>query len=106
MDDFIVTPEGYKVGRLDPIFKAIDSVIETRIVQDAPDHVRLELVAGATYTDQQGAVLVDELRKRVGPSMRIDLVLVPSIPRTAGGKLRMVVNLVSPSTASSPAPPQ
>jgi phenylacetate-CoA ligase len=95
MDDYIVTPEGFRVGRLDPIFKAVDSIAETRIVQDTPDHVRLELVAGLSYTEEQGRVLVDELRKRIGPSMRIDLVRVSSIPRTKGGKLRMVVNLVS-----------
>jgi phenylacetate-CoA ligase len=92
MDDYIVTPEGYMVGRLDPIFKSVDSILETRLVQDEPDHVRIELVAGSSYSSDQGNVLVEELRKRVGPTMRMDVHLVPSIPRTAGGKLRMVVN--------------
>jgi phenylacetate-CoA ligase len=97
LDDVIVTPEGNLVGRLDPIFKAVSSLHETRIVQDAEDHVRVEIVASSEFTSGMERALEAELRSRLGHGMRIDIVRVPSIERTASGKLRTTVNLVYPS---------
>jgi phenylacetate-CoA ligase len=96
MDDVIVTPEGNLVGRLDPIFKAVSSLHETRIVQDAKDHVRVEIVASSEFTREMEEALQAELRSRLGMAMRIDIVRVPMIERTGSGKLRTVVNLVYP----------
>jgi phenylacetate-CoA ligase len=95
VDDVIVTPEGKLVGRLDPIFKSVASLYETRIVQDAKDHLRIELVASADFTAPMERELEKQLRARIGYGMHLDFVRVPSIERTAGGKLRSVVNLVN-----------
>jgi phenylacetate-CoA ligase len=98
-DDVLVTPEGRLVGRLDPIFKKVDSIFETRIVQDDHDHVRVEVVPlGEQLAAKDVAGLRHELGIRLGPRMRIDVVPVASIPRTRGGKFRSVVNLVSPTS--------
>jgi phenylacetate-CoA ligase len=97
IDDVIVTPEGNLVGRLDPIFKAVSSLHETRIVQDAVDHVRVEIVASSEFTTRMEGALEAELRSRLGAGMRIDIARVPSIERTGSGKLRTTVNLVYPS---------
>ena len=96
MDDMIITPEGNLVGRLDPIFKAVSSLRETRIIQDAADHVRVEIVAGDAFSTKMERGLQAELRARLGPAMRIDIVRVPSIERTGRGKLRTTINLVYP----------
>ncbi|HXD24104.1 MAG TPA: hypothetical protein VN613_12160, partial [Gemmatimonadaceae bacterium] len=93
-DDVLITPEGWFVGRLDPVFKAVASLTETRIVQDARDHVRVEWVADGDLTPSESAGLLEELQNRLGPSMRIHLVRVPRIERTAAGKFRAVVNLM------------
>ena len=94
MDDVIVTPEGNLVGRLDPIFKSVSSLYETRIVQDEVDHLRVELVASDAFTRDMQRELEAQLRARVGRTMRIDFVRLSSIERTAAGKLRTTVNLV------------
>jgi phenylacetate-CoA ligase len=94
MDDVVVTPEGHLVGRLDPIFKAVSSLHETRIVQDAVDHVRVDMVVAGDAPLTLERELAAQLRARLGPSMRIDIERVPSIERTARGKLRTTVNLV------------
>ncbi len=96
MDDVIVTPEGNLVGRLDPIFKAVSSLYETRIVQDATDHVRVEIVVSGDFSSAMERELMQQLRARLGPTMRIDIVRVPNIERTGRGKLRTTVNLVYP----------
>jgi phenylacetate-CoA ligase len=92
-DDVLVTPEGHHVGRLDPIFKAIASLDETRIVQDEPDHVRVEIVSANGVSDHEIQTLREGLRNRLGPTMRIEFMRVPQLERTAGGKLRSVLNL-------------
>lgn len=104
-DDVLVTPEGRRVGRLDPIFKAVSTIVETRIVQDRADHVRVETVTHGPLSADEERTLLRELRDRLGPAMRIDVVRVPRLERTAGGKLRSVVNLVGvPDT--TPADPE
>ena len=95
VDDVVITPEGRRIGRLDPIFKSSASILEARIVQDAADHVRLEVVPAAGYSPASETVLVQELSRRLGPSMRIDVVQLPVIPRERSGKLRMVVREVA-----------
>ena len=102
MDDVIVTPEGHLVGRLDPIFKAVSSLSETCIIQDAVDHVRVEIVVSGRFSREMQRELEAQLRLRLGPSMRIDVVRVPAIARTARGKLRTTVNLVyGPSSSGA-----
>ena len=103
IDDVLVTPEGRWIGRLDPIFKGVSSLHETRIVQDRADHVRVEVVPLAAFTDAERNALVSALRHRLGPSMQVDVVQVDRIPRTAGGKFPAVVNLVGRNTPASQA---
>ena len=91
-DDVIITPSGRRVGRLDPIFKAVSAIYEARIVQDTADHVRVELVPVGSVPDAEKASLVDELQRRLGHEMHISIVEVSPLKRTARGKLRTVVN--------------
>jgi phenylacetate-CoA ligase len=93
-DDVLTTPEGRWIGRLDPIFKSVESILESRIVQDAPDHVRVEVVGLLQFGPDDARSLAHQLSARLGPSMRIDVLQVASLPRTARGKLRGVVNLL------------
>ena len=96
MDDVIVTPDGRRVGRLDPIFKAVSTMSEARIVQDAVDHVRVEMVLAGPLSASESKTLLGELQVRLGPTMKVTLQAVTKIPRTGLGKLRTVVNLVTP----------
>jgi phenylacetate-CoA ligase len=100
-DDCVITPEGRRVGRLDPIFKSVEGIHEARIVQDAADHLRIELVPRPVVTPAEEATLRDELQRRVGTAMRLTFVRVEQIPRTARGKLRTVVNEFAKHTKAS-----
>jgi phenylacetate-CoA ligase len=97
MDDVILTPDGRRVGRLDPIFKAVATLHEARVVQETIDTVRLEVVALDGFRDIDRDALIHELRVRLGASVRIEFARVDAIPRTAGGKLRTVVSALSRS---------
>lgn len=90
LDDVIVTPDGRRVGRIDPIFKAVSTLHEARVVQTRLDQVRLEVVTANAFTEGDGEELLCQLRMRLGPLVKIELVRVDRIPRTKRGKLRTV----------------
>ncbi len=94
LDDTLVTPDGRPLGRLDPVFKPLSGIRETQIVQDAPDHLLLNLAVDAAFSEADRESLLYELRKRTGHAMRIDLVFVPEIPKEGNGKFRSVISSV------------
>ena len=91
-DDVVITPDGRRVGRLSPIFHAVKSLYETRIIQDRRDHLRVEVVPTGTLEAGEERALMRALRDRVGDTMEIDIVRRSHIPREASGKLRTVIN--------------
>jgi phenylacetate-CoA ligase len=92
-DDTVVTPDGRRVGRLDPVFKAGLPIREAQIVQDAPDHIRVRYVPDAGFTAASSRQIVRRLRDRLG-DMRVTLEPVDAIPRGANGKFRAVVSSI------------
>jgi phenylacetate-CoA ligase len=94
-EDYVVSPERGPVGRLDPVFKkSPSSIVETQIVQTAPDTLQVRYVPDpATFRDGDISVVRKELQLRVG-NMKIDFVAHEgALPRGANGKLRAVVGL-------------
>ncbi len=89
-DDVLLTRDGRRIGRLDPVFKSSLSIREAQIVQEAIDCVRLIFVPAPEYTAADGQAMVSRLRDRMG---KIEVVLEPvsEIPRTANGKFRAVI---------------
>jgi phenylacetate-CoA ligase len=91
-DDYIITPDGRKIGRLDPVFKGITSVKEAQIVQERKDFVRLLIVPGEDFCEEDGVTITHEFKKRTGPTISVALELVSAIERTANGKIRSVIS--------------
>lgn len=97
MDDILVTPDGRRVGRLDPVFKGApdDAFHEAQIVQEALDRVTLRYVRGTGQSQEAVAMVLQELRKRLGPHVRVDSEEVAGLERGANGKLRAVITKVA-----------
>jgi phenylacetate-CoA ligase len=95
VDDILQTPDRGFVGRLDTAFKRLpNSVIEAQIVQVSPRTIVLKIVPDPLrYEPGHSALVVEELRKRLGSVVEIVVEEVTSIPRTTRGKMRPVVNL-------------
>ena len=92
LDDVIVTPDGRRVGRLDPVFKADLPLREAQIVQVDRDRVVLRFVPAAGYGSAIAEDLKRRLGQRLGEAMVIEVEEVERLPRTAAGKLRAVVS--------------
>lgn len=93
-EDFIVTPDGRYIGRLDFVFKPIETVVESQIVQEDMNSIVVKVVPlpGFTRADEQR--IESELRTRIGQSMTVRVEIVEAIPRGPGGKLRYVISKV------------
>jgi phenylacetate-CoA ligase len=92
-DDMVVTPDGRRIGRLDPVFKADLPVREAQIVQDAVDHIHVRYVPDVGFSATSSRRLVQRLRDHLG-DMRVTLEPVDAIPRGANGKFRAVMSSV------------
>lgn len=93
IDDVVVTADGRHIGRLDPVFKADLPVREAQIIQEDLGRIRVKFIPTADYTNQDGEMLAQRIRDRVGP-MEVLLEPVSDIPRTANGKFRAVISKI------------
>lgn len=95
VDDVLFTPDGRRVGRLDPVFKARLPVREAQIVQEALDRLRVRYVPAPEYTSAAGRSIIERLQARMG-AVEVILEEVNEVPRTANGKFRAVISHISP----------
>ena len=94
VDENVVTPEGVSVGpaALSLAFQSVPHLRESQIVQSSPDRIQLALAVTQSFGPADEQFLLGELRKRLGHRLVIDLEYVPAVPRTSGGKQRLVVS--------------
>lgn len=93
-DDYVVTPDGRKIGRLDHIFKDQRGVTEAQIRQDEADSIDVLYVPAARFKERSENALRQEIRSRVGDEIIIRLLPVDAIPRESNGKFRAVKSRV------------
>ena len=91
MDDYVVTPDGRHIGMMANMFDGVDFLLEGQVIQDQRDRLRVLLVPVRRLQSEDFQDLERRARLLVGPEMRIAFEIVDEIPRTGGGKLRVVV---------------
>lgn len=96
-DDVVHTPEGAIVGPapMSLAFQRVPRLRRAQVHQQTRDALRVLLEPGEGFTDDDQAFLDVELRKRLGSSLRIDYERVTELPRTSGGKERLVISTVA-----------
>jgi phenylacetate-CoA ligase len=94
VDEMVLTPEGTSVGpaSLSLAFQSVPNLLESQIVQDSAQAIALKCVVTPAFTPANEAFMLQELRKRLGLTLRIDVEYVPSIGKTVSGKQRLVVS--------------
>ncbi|MCK5604046.1 phenylacetate--CoA ligase family protein [Candidatus Pacearchaeota archaeon] len=89
-DAVLITRDGRRIGRLDPVFKGVYGVMEAQIVQDDYDKFRIRIVPAKDYTEKDGKRAIFNLADRVGTA-EIQVELVKQIERSSAGKFRAIV---------------
>ena len=93
-DDFILTRDGRYVGRLDPVFKGLESIRKAQIVQETVDRLRIRVVPGEGFSPRDMDSVRHELQKRLGTEVECNFEVVDDIPLGPGGKFRAVISRV------------
>ena len=89
-EDYVVTPDGRLVGRLDHIFKEQSMILEAQILQDTPRAIDVKIVPAPGYSRADEEAMIREIRLRLGNEIHIDIHEVSNIPRERNGKFRAV----------------
>lgn len=91
-DDYLITSDKRRIGRLSTAVKRSPSIHSLQIVQDCPNHAYLLVRPGKTYQTSDANAVVRDITERIG-AFSITVRIVESIPRTKAGKTRLVVRL-------------
>lgn len=92
-DDMVITKNGRRIGRLDPVFKKDLNIVEAQIIQETLDDFTLKIVPDKNYTDADGINIINSLKQRIGET-NITINLVNHIERTNTGKFKAVVSKI------------
>lgn len=92
IENYIYTPEGNMVGRLDHLFKDALNVKEAQIEQRDVTEVIIRITPSDHYAKNDESVILKEARKRLGNSIKILFEYVESIPRMHNGKFRFIIS--------------
>ncbi len=93
-EDYVLTPDGRRIGRLDHIFKDMVNIKECQIFQERVERVVFRVVRGKEYTGKDEKMLLYETRTRLGNRIEIVIDYVEAIERTSRRKLRFVISKV------------
>jgi len=91
IEDYVVTPDGRFVGRLDHIFKDSAHVEMAQIVQEGIEEITMRIVKTPAFSPSDELDILREARRRLGESIRINVEYVQEIPRD-GRKYRFIVS--------------
>ncbi len=91
IEDYIVTAEGFLVGRLDHLFKGCQGVLEAQIVQREVGAIVLRIVRGTSYSQGEEENIRREAVSRLGEQMRIEFEYVDRVERGPGGKFPFIL---------------
>jgi phenylacetate-CoA ligase len=94
VEDYVETPDGRLIGRLDHIFKEQLDIAEAQILQETRDAIEVLVVPRASYTDASERQLRKEIRSRLGDRIGVEIRHVEQIPREPNGKFRAVKSRV------------
>ena len=89
-EDFILTPEGVRIMRLDHLFKDTQAIKESQVVQCVPGEIDIRVVRRAEYDSKTERMIQSMVRRWVSQTLRVRFVYVDELEREPNGKIRAV----------------
>jgi phenylacetate-CoA ligase len=94
-NDYLETPDGRFLGNV--LEHAIDNskgVVLSQCVQDAVDHVYLNLIIDDTFNDDSKVEMEEGLRARLGSEIKIDFKIVTELEKNKSGKTPFIMSKI------------
>ena len=85
LDDYLLTSDGRKIGRLSTAVKRSPTIHSSQIVQDQLGHAYLLVRPGVGYQSSHAVAVKDDILERIG-KFKIEIIEVAEIPKTPRGK--------------------
>jgi len=98
MDDCILLPDGRKIYFAEGAIGYANGVITAQMIQDAKDHLIINLVVDNRFTMDQCSEIEKGLHKRIGDSLKISFKLVDELEKKQSGKVPFIVNRIGAET--------
>jgi len=95
-DDYLITIDGRKIGRLSTALKRSPTIHSMQIVQDCPGHAFFLVNPGVGYRPADAKAVRSDILERIG-DFNLEIREVSEIPKTPQGKTRLVVRLTDGS---------
>lgn len=92
VEDYILTPDGRYVGRLDHLFKDAVNVKFAQVIQNKIDEVIIRVIKEQNYTQKDENEIYKESRLRLGSKINIVFEYVNEVERLSNGKFRFIVS--------------
>lgn len=100
-DDYVITPEGRRLKRLDYLFTESQNVLEGQVIQEELGSIRVVIVPRPEYTAADEAMVRKKIADWISPSLRVQVDYVDRVPREPNGKFRAVKSLISEPAQSA-----
>jgi phenylacetate-CoA ligase len=92
VDDYLLTRDGRKIGRLSTAIKRSPSIHSAQLVQEREGEAYLLVRPGEGYRPRHARAVYDDILERIG-DVELKVIEVPEIPKTPQGKTALVVRL-------------
>lgn len=89
-EDTILTPSGKNIGRLDSIFKGLENIERSQIIQDGVDHITVKIEINSNYSSKDRDLLYKSILSRL-PEFEVAIEQVDSIALQPNGKFKSVI---------------
>jgi phenylacetate-CoA ligase len=94
VEDLLLGGDGRRVSAsvLTFAFKGLEHIRRAQVAQTGPGDWEIRVVPMPSYGEEQRRQLIRNVRELVDPTVRVSVVQVQDIPRTAAGKYQWVIN--------------
>lgn len=93
IEDTVIGQDGREMVRFHGIFIGISSIIEGQIIQYSITSFEVKIVVSSTLSNQEYDMILSRMRSQLG-EVKVDIIVVDFIPRTANGKFKAVISYV------------
>jgi phenylacetate-CoA ligase len=94
IEDYILLPDGTKIGRLDVVFKGINNISMAQIIQKEVCSIQIKVVPFSNYSDNDEKKLRKNLTNKLGEKLEIKISVVQEdeIEYTKSKKYKLVLS--------------
>ncbi len=90
-NDILIAPDGTRLTGIDHFHRGVDRVLRIQVVHERPDLVRVLVLPAAGFGERERGEILANARRKLPPSMRVEVEVADALERTALGKTPFVV---------------